>query len=450
MTTRFDNWPDRTAFDHHVKNFLPFHAVRSTYVMYPNPEDLSALLCEVDICSIEIGNQNVFYGDVLRRDHLRMKIGIFADAFSARELKIHHWMHDVGLNLYLSQATLYSSDISKVPVQVVGLKKEIEILLPLSRGECIISQINLWMNISAARTGLHYDQYNNILVVLRGRKIVSLVSPQYLVPTRAAYLVGSGEANHSLASSAAELLEANILQSDHVQITVLHAGDALFIPEGWWHDVVSDECSMALNFWFNSSLHHLLNNSNNGCDGSHMASYLLRSSLQALIAEDLQRTLESYKKSTSSGRHRINEMSHDQFESFISDLCNHGFKSDLSAKLGISAEHSDGKYRTVGKEAVEEKILSMEDSLVTCSHDVMARLWPSYVAKNPAMWGRVLSQLKPLSAYALTASWESFGTQNGLVLNAEKFFMQIFGPLGDEAATVGDSCSIYLCVSKLS
>lgn len=450
MTTIFDNWPDRTAFDTHVENFLPFHAVRSTCVLYPNPEDLSALLCEVNICSIEIDRQNVFYGDVLRQDHLRMKIGSFADAFSARELKSHHWMHDVGLDLYLSQATLYSSDMTKVPVQVVGLKKEIEILLPLLRSECFISQINLWMNISTARTGLHYDQYNNILVVLRGRKIVSLVSPQYLVSTRAAYLVGSGEANHSLASSADDLVEAKILHSDHVQITVLHPGDALFIPEGWWHDVVSDECSMALNFWFHSSLHPLFNSSNKSCadNSSHMASYLLRSSLQVLIAEDMQRTLESFKKSSSSGRHRIYEMNDDQFETFISDLCVHDFIIDPFAKQGITTEHPEGDHQTVNKESLEE-IHFMEDSLVTCSHDVMARLWPSYAAKNPALWGRVLSQLRPLSAYALTASWETFGAQNGLVLSADEFFKQIFDPLGDSAAMVGVLSVTYFCVPKL-
>jgi Cupin-like domain len=445
MTNRFNNWPDRTAFDNHVQKFWPFHVVRSTCVLYPNPEDLSALLCEVDICSIEINRQNVFYGDVLRRDHLRMKISAFADAFSAREQKKYHWMHDVGLNLYLSQATLYSSDLTKVPVQVVGLKKEIEILPPLLRSECVISQINLWMNVSVARTGLHYDQYNNILVVLRGRKIVSLVSPQYLVSTHAAYLVGSGEANHSLASSAAELVEANILHSDHVQTTVLHAGDALFIPEGWWHDVISDECSMALNFWFNSSLHPLFNSSSDSSVGSssHMAPYLLRSSLQALIAEDMRRTLESYKRSSSSGHHKIYEMSHDQFEYFITDLCVQNISSDPFAKQEISTEHSEGKYRIVGKEALEEMIMSMEDSLVTCTHEVMARLWPTYAANNPATWGRVLLQLKPLSAYALTASWETFETQNGLILNVQEFFMQIFGPLGDQASLVGALRSIY-------
>jgi hypothetical protein len=452
MTNRFNNWPDKAAFDNHVHNFSPFHVVRSTCELYPNPEDLSALLCEVDICSIEIDRQNVFYGDVLRRDHLRMKISAFADAFSAREQKKHHWMHDVGLNLYLSQATLYSSDLTKVPAQVVGLKKEIEILPPLLRSECFVSQINLWMNVFIAHTGLHYDQYNNILVVLRGRKIVSLVSPQYLVSTCAAYLIGSGEANHSLASSAAELVEANILHSDHVQITVLHAGDALFIPEGWWHDVKSDECSMALNYWFYSSLHPLFNSSSNGSGGSssHMASYLLRSSLQALIAEDMKRTLESYKRSSISGRHRIDEMSHEQFESFISDLCIKSISSDPFAKQGISTEHSEGKCRIVVKKAVEEKMLSMEDSLVTCSHDVMVRLWPSYAAKNPAMWGRVLSQLKPLSAYALMASWETFETKNGLVPHAEEFFMQIFGPLGDHAAMVGVLSSICMFLPNLS
>lgn len=438
MTTRLDNWPDGTVFNSHLQKFLPFHVVRSTLIMYPSPEDLSALLCEVDICSIEMDHQNVFYGDVLRRDHLRMKISSFADAFSARVKRESHWMHDVGLNLYLSQATLYSSDMIKAPVQVVGLKKQIEIPPPLLKTDCFVSQINLWMNISTAHTGLHYDQYNNILVVLRGRKVVSLVSPQHLVSTSAAYLVGSGEANHSSASSAYELVQSNKLHPDHVQISVLHAGDALFIPEGWWHDVASDECSMAINYWFNSPLHSLFNSTNNSCVSStyHMAPYVLRSSLQALITQDMQRTLESYKRRCCSGRNCISKMNHSQFETFMSNLSARDIDLDQNAIQGMSSEHSEIRFRSVGNEALEENAFSIEDSFVSCSHDVMAHLWPQYASKNPAIWGRVLSRLQPLSAYALTSSWESFGTQSGLVLDSEEFFSQIFGPLGDQAAVV--------------
>ena len=28
------------------------------------------------------------------------------------------------------------------------------------------------------------------------------------------------------------------------------AGDALYIPAGWWHEVLTPRCTLALNFWF--------------------------------------------------------------------------------------------------------------------------------------------------------------------------------------------------------
>jgi hypothetical protein len=60
----------------------------------------------------------------------------------------------------------------------------------------------------------------------------------------------------------------------------LRAGDVLFVPEGWWHLVESEQCSYAMNVWFKSPLAEF---AADGC-ASHMASYLLRSSVNALLA----------------------------------------------------------------------------------------------------------------------------------------------------------------------
>ena len=30
----------------------------------------------------------------------------------------------------------------------------------------------------------------------------------------------------------------------------VRAGDALYIPAGWWHEVLTPRCTLALNFWF--------------------------------------------------------------------------------------------------------------------------------------------------------------------------------------------------------
>jgi hypothetical protein len=115
------------------------------------------------------------------------------------------------------------------------------------------------MNIQSARSTLHYDASHNLLLLLAGRKEVTLLSPlctSYLEP------VPASDANPNHSAFSFEEVEgwvrdrasgADARAQCLVQKVVMHAGDALFIPEGWWHQVKSDQCSMALNFWFSYS-----------------------------------------------------------------------------------------------------------------------------------------------------------------------------------------------------
>ena len=38
----------------------------------------------------------------------------------------------------------------------------------------------------------------------------------------------------------------------------LSAGDAVFIPEGWWHQVDSSDHTIAVNFWWQSAMARIL------------------------------------------------------------------------------------------------------------------------------------------------------------------------------------------------
>jgi len=55
---------------------------------------------------------------------------------------------------------------------------------------------------------------------------------------------------------------------DHCQKVLLHAGDALFIPEGWFHQVDSIALTIAVNFWWPSRIMLAME--------SHMDAYYLR------------------------------------------------------------------------------------------------------------------------------------------------------------------------------
>ncbi len=64
----------------------------------------------------------------------------------------------------------------------------------------------------------------------------------------------------------------------------MQAGDAIYIPEGWWHQIDSAAGTIAVNVWWRSAYDKLL--------GSHMDSYYLRRALQSLTSAQKARLLE--------------------------------------------------------------------------------------------------------------------------------------------------------------
>lgn len=92
---------------------------------------------------------------------------------------------------------------------------------------------------SATRSSLHYDPYHNLLCVVRGCKTVWLVAPA-ATPWLSPQPLTHESANHSPADLARPDLRrfpglARALPL--LRRFEVAAGDALFIPEGWWHQV---------------------------------------------------------------------------------------------------------------------------------------------------------------------------------------------------------------------
>jgi len=201
--------------------------------------------------------------------------------------------------LYLSQLPLLGVDVPELP-NCLKCPKE-------KANASSIFQSNLWINLQGkVSSSLHYDGYHNILSVLAGVKEVVLISPEYTEFLRP-YPAHSSSANHSFLTAAEikgfghsdpGVLPAAFLHQVTTTITV-SAGDVLFIPEGWWHHVTSSKCTVAVNYWFHSPLHKLLDggrriNPSSSSSSSSTAStstsarnptpsYLLRASLLAAI-----------------------------------------------------------------------------------------------------------------------------------------------------------------------
>ncbi|KAF8392321.1 hypothetical protein HHK36_022663 [Tetracentron sinense] len=133
-----------------------------------------------------------------------------------------------------------------------------------------LASINLWMNSAQSRSSTHYDPHHNLLCIVAGRKQVALWPPSAspLLYPMSIYGEASNHSsvdlenpNFSIHSRAEHSMECS-------QKVILCAGDALFIPEGWFHQVDSDDLTIAINFWWQSSMMSSML--------EHMDSYYLR------------------------------------------------------------------------------------------------------------------------------------------------------------------------------
>ena len=112
-------------------------------------------------------------------------------------------------------------------------------------------KISLWMGPGDTVTPLHYDLQNLLLAQVYGRKRVKLISP-----LNAGRIYNHRGGYSEVDPDAPDLTRFPLFEKVSVQTVEIEAGDALFLPFGWWHHVRSLSVSISLsiaNFaWPNS------------------------------------------------------------------------------------------------------------------------------------------------------------------------------------------------------
>ena len=98
--------------------------------------------------------------------------------------------------------------------------------------------VSAWVAPKGATTPLHYDRHPNYLCHIVGRKLVYVWPPDATIPRNAP------PAENTSPLDAASIVEGCDLRAD------LRPGDVLFIPEGWWHYVVTPMTSVSVSVWF--------------------------------------------------------------------------------------------------------------------------------------------------------------------------------------------------------
>ncbi|CAH8370543.1 unnamed protein product [Eruca vesicaria subsp. sativa] len=180
--------------------------------------------------------------------------------------------------IYLAQFPILN-DEKEEKVQLKILRQDIQ--TPTLLGEKSLSSINFWMNSAQARSSTHYDPHHNLLCVVSGCKKVVLWPPSASPSLYPMPIYGEASNHSSVGLDSPNLsdyprAEHSIKQSQEV---TLNAGDAVFIPEGWFHQVDSDELTIAVNFWWQSNIMSNM--------PEHMDSYYLRRITRRLIDREM-------------------------------------------------------------------------------------------------------------------------------------------------------------------
>lgn len=109
--------------------------------------------------------------------------------------------------------------------------------------ETIKTRSHLWFGPKGAFTPLHHDLTNNMLVQIYGRKKLTLI-PAFQVP----HLYNDTHVYSATDFPAIDVKRFPKMKNVTSIELILHPGEAVFIPIGWWHCVESLDVSISVSF----------------------------------------------------------------------------------------------------------------------------------------------------------------------------------------------------------
>jgi lysine-specific demethylase 8 len=121
-------------------------------------------------------------------------------------------------------------------------------LVDLCRGKIIGT--NLWIG-GKTRSGLHYDNADNLFLQIFGYKRALLIDPRY---SRNLYPFTDSPTKSQLDPEFPDLKRYPRFARCETWNCALGPGDAIYIPRGWWHFIGSENVSVSVNCWHGNIL----------------------------------------------------------------------------------------------------------------------------------------------------------------------------------------------------
>ncbi|CAM9831640.1 unnamed protein product [Scytosiphon promiscuus] len=372
----------------------------------------------VDVSCTKKGDS--FRGDKANRQQVNLKLMDMVEMAEAHELGKPHWAasEEIGLDFYLCQCPVVSREEGK-PEVLTAIAGEFR--TPWCVSEENLLQMNLWLGAMETTTNLHYDANHNLLFVIKGSKRVALLPPSMTAEIHA-MPVFSESVNHAGLHDTA--LAALMASEEASQKGAMHIdvaeGEAVYIPEGWWHQVSSLPGTVAVNVWFKGVRPGL-------CEGAsrHMREYYLRCLVESLLADRL--------REASAGDDPPRA---DVKAAVVTD----GDRPvDICTEVGAASPKAESAaIRTKASSPLCNPQSTTEERnayLRAIGTDGMKQELPSIAHDRPQDWTRLVDGLDPLTAYVMTTRWEAAGGAASM----PEFYAAIFGT-GDDAAstTAGD------------
>ncbi|KAA8543288.1 hypothetical protein F0562_021217 [Nyssa sinensis] len=313
----------------------------------------------------------VFYGDIRSHERVPLPFSTFIDhckenlknidrdrgiCFESEKRVLegsdteqgHLLSGDASQQIYLAQVPIMNIE-NEERVQLGNLREDIQTPVILETKD--LASINLWMNNARTRSSTHYDPHHNLLCIVAGCKQVVLWPPSassFLYPMP---LYGEASNHSSVALENPDFsIHPRAKQSmDYSQKVILHAGDALFIPEGWFHQVDSDDLTIAVNFWWRSNMMSGML--------EHMDAYYLRRILRRLSDKEMNQIL--------CGDGKLEFHTCEQPNNVKADQCNH----NLDQNNGSDSSKGNKLKQRITLHELEPLAVQALHELVSLVHD---------------------------------------------------------------------------------